>query len=120
MGFFKLFTNLLAYPDAIIIIAFVFLLDIIILIKIDKLEKEVENLKNEMSLEKDKLNKLKEEAEQLGEETDIIDKFLTEGGFEILGRTSKKTNKNSVEKAKQTPKISNLMNPSLDNEEEDK
>ena len=119
MGFFKLFTNLLAYPDAIIIIAFVFFLDIIILIKIDKLEKEVETLKNEVKAIKENLNKLEKEAEELGEEKDVIDKFLTQGGFEIFGRTTKKSNKNSVEKAKQAPKISNLMNPSLDSEEDE-
>ena len=120
MGYFKLFAGLLKYPDALIIIAFVFLLDIIILVKIDKLEKAVETLGNKFKELEEGLKKLKEETESFGEDKDIIDTFLSQGGFEILHKTKKTTNKKSVEEAMKSPKISSLLDPNDSEEEEDK
>lgn len=119
MGFFKLFTGLLNYPDALIIISFVFLLDIIILVKIDKLEKAVEALENKFKELEEGFKKLKEEAENFGEEKDIIDTFLSQGGFEILHKTKKTTNKKSVKEAMKAPKVSSLLDPNENDEEED-
>lgn len=119
MGSFKLFAGLLNYPDALIIIAFVFLLDIIILVKIDKLEKAVEALENKFKELEEGLKKLKEETESLGEDKDIIDTFLSQGGFEILHKTKKTTNKKSVKEAMKAPKISSLLDPNDSEEEED-
>lgn len=117
MGFFKLFTNLLQYPDAIVIIAFAALLFIIILIKIDKLEKSVVELQKEISIGKVKIDSLEEEREKMSDELDIIDKFLMKDSKDNFEKTSKKDNK-SLKQSVKTPKISSIMSLEDNNSEE--
>lgn len=119
MGVFKLFTGLLNYPDAIIIIAFVFLLDIVMLIKIDKLEKAVTAMAEKLKAAEEKLSKLEEETKTLDEEKDIIDKFLTQSGIEIICNKNNKNNKSTAKEIMGSPKISSLLNPKENKEEED-
>lgn len=120
MGVFKLFTNIMSYPDAIIIVAFIFLMDIIMLVKIDKLEKEVEKIKKKIAELETAIQQINEENQTLNEEKDIIDNFLSQSGFNILGKTKKSTNKKSVKEAMKAPKISSLMDPNESDEEDDK
>ena len=104
--FFKLFSNLLQYPDAIIIIAFAALLFIIILVKIDKLEKSVAELQKEISTGKVKIDSLEEEKEKMNTELDVIDKFLIQN--DSFEKASKKDNK-SMKQSVKAPKISSIM-----------
>lgn len=119
MGVFKLFSGLLSYPDAIIIIAFVFLLDIVILIKIDKLEKAVAFIETKTKELDEKVSKLEIEDESLNEEKDIIDKFLSNKGFDIIETIKDKSSNKSAKEIMGSPKISNLLNPKESKEEED-
>ena len=114
---FKLFSNLVNFPDAIIIIAFAALLFIIILVKIDKLEKSVKVLEDEISKGKVKIDSLEEERDKMNNELDIIDKFLMKDSKDSFEKASKKDNK-SMKQSVKAPKISSIM--SLEDNEEDK
>ena len=120
MGHFKLFTTLLQYPDTLIILAFVFLVLIIILVKIDKLEKELEKIKTKLEEISKIINDFESNREQmLDEELDIIDKFLTEKGLDKNENKPKNKNTGTMKEAMKAPRISKLMNPKEDKEEED-
>ena len=114
---FKLFSNLVNFPDAIIIIAFAALLFIIILVKIDKLEKSVKVLEDEISKGKVKIDSLEEERDKMNNELDIIDKFLMKDSKGSFEKASKKDNK-SMKQSVKAPKISSIM--SLEDNEQDK
>lgn len=109
-GDFKLLEVFSIYPDLLIVTIFVTLALIIIVYKIDKLEKEVINLKTKVL---DNTNDIKKLDEQLNKEEekemDIIDKYLSLSNKEKIFNNDNDPIK--VEKPLKDSKISELLNP---------
>ena len=109
-GDFKLLEVFSIYPDLLIVTIFVILALIIIVYKIDKLEKEVINLKTKVLDNTDDIKKLDKQLNKEEEkEMDIIDKYLSLSNKEKIFNNDKDPIK--VEKPLKDSKISELLNP---------
>lgn len=110
---FKLFGDLLNNPDIFTVLVFLFVVIIIILLKIDGLEKNLRECINKILDIENRIKVLESDKDELSEkEQDIIDKFLMKNGFNI---NNKDTNKRiRPDEVLRDEDISPILNPRED------
>ena len=111
--YFKLFGELISKPETFILLAFLFLIIVIILFKLDGLEKKIQTIEKSIEDFEKRLQKYElEENEKEQRESDIIDNFLRNNDINLTNKQTK--GRIHPDEVLRSEKVSSMIDPRED------